>query len=83
MAGEKPLHEGTERGIGERLHDEMEVIGHETEGQNFYREFGFCLGEQVRDTGHGMEGYYEGGEGCNGKSSLFLFPNVHQTAVEW
>ena len=47
MTSEKPLHKGAECETGFGLQNEVEVVGHETEGEGFYREFGFCLGEQV------------------------------------
>ena len=49
MTGHPPLHEGAERGFRHRLHDEMKMIRHQTEAQEFDGMFGFRSGEQVEE----------------------------------
>ena len=51
MTGHPPLHEGAERGVRHRLHDEMNMIRHQTEAQEFDGMFGFRRGEQVEEGG--------------------------------
>lgn len=49
VTGEPPLHERTE-GIWSRgLQDEMEMVGHEAEAENFDRIAGFRVSEQVEE----------------------------------
>lgn len=50
VAGEPPLHERTE-GIWSRgLQDEMEMVGHEAEAENFDRIAGLRVREQVEES---------------------------------
>ena len=51
MTGHPPLHEGAERGVRHRLHDEMKMIRHQTEAQEFDGILGFGSGEQVETRG--------------------------------
>ena len=51
VAGHPPLHEWAECRVGGRLHDQVEMIGHEAEANNFDRVLRFCRGEQVDERG--------------------------------
>lgn len=51
MTGHPPLHEGTQRSLCGRLHDQMKMIGHEAEAKEFDRVFGFGRSEQVEEGG--------------------------------
>jgi protein-disulfide isomerase len=51
MTGHPPLHEGAQRSLCGRLHDEMKMIGHEAEAKEFDRVFGFCRGQQIEACG--------------------------------
>ena len=48
-AGHPPLHERAEGGGGGRLHDQVEIIGHEAEAEDFDRICRFRGGEQVEE----------------------------------
>ncbi len=50
MTGQKPLHEGTKRFRGLRLHHQMKMIRHEAEGQKRGGEFGPCFREEVDEA---------------------------------
>lgn len=49
MAGHPPLHKRAERCAPGGLEDEMEMIGHQAEGENFNGMSGFGRGEQVQE----------------------------------
>ena len=51
MTGHPPLHEGTERSFRHRLHDEMNMIWHQTEAKECDGMLGFRRGEQVEEGG--------------------------------
>ena len=51
VAGHPPLHERAEGSVGGRLHDQVEMIGHEADAEEFDGVFGFCRGEQVEKCG--------------------------------
>ena len=51
VAGHPPLHEQAECRVGGRLHDQVEMIGHEAEANDFDRVLRFCRGEQVDERG--------------------------------
>ena len=46
-----PLHERAECGVGGRLHDQVEMIGHEAEAEDFDRVLRFRGGKQVKERG--------------------------------
>jgi hypothetical protein len=47
VAGHPPLHEGAQGGVGGWLDDQVEMIGHQADAEDFYRVVGFRHGEQV------------------------------------
>ena len=49
MGGHPPLHEWAEGGVGGRLHDQMEMIGHEADGEELEGVFGFCRSEHIEE----------------------------------
>jgi hypothetical protein len=51
VAGHPPLHERAEGRVGGRLHDQVEMIGHEAEAEDPDRVRRFCGGEQVEKCG--------------------------------
>lgn len=51
VGGHPPLHERAEGSVGGRLHDQVEMIGHEADAEEFDGVFGFCRGEQVEKCG--------------------------------
>jgi len=46
-----PLHERAECGVGGRLHDQVEMIGHEAEAEDFDRVLRFRGGKPVKERG--------------------------------
>lgn len=51
MAGHPPLHEEAQGYLSGRLHNQMEMIGHEADAEELDGVFGFCRGEQVEECG--------------------------------
>jgi hypothetical protein len=51
VAGHPPLHERAECRVGGRLHDQVEMIGHEADAEELDGVFGFRRGEQVKECG--------------------------------
>lgn len=51
MAGHPPLHERAKGDVGGWLHDEVEMIGHEADAEEFDGVFGFRRGQQVEKGG--------------------------------
>lgn len=51
MTGHPPLHEVAQCSLCGWLHDEMKMIGHEAEAQEFDRVLGFRRGEEVEEGG--------------------------------
>lgn len=49
LAGHPPLHERTEAFSGRGRHDEMKMIGHETEAEDLDGMLGFGHAEQLRE----------------------------------
>ena len=49
VTGQPPLHEVAQRGLCPGLHDEMKMIGHETERKHVDGELRFCHGEQLEE----------------------------------
>ena len=51
VAGQPPLHEGTQRRLGDRPQDEMKMIGHQAEAEQLDGKLGLGRGEQLEEGG--------------------------------